>query len=164
MTDSDLRSGVIKLSETVTQLSKAVAHQAENTTGLSTQVRESNERTEANRKTLKRLSFLMIAKLLTLVLLVVLFANLRDTNDAIRSCTTPEGACAQRNAAVTGQFLRSGEFRAERQRLTTELPIAQQKGDTVRVDALQKRLDELNASIADADNRIAQIQSGAVSK
>lgn len=162
MTDTELRNGVVKLSETVTQLSQAVQSQAENTTSLSTQVRESNERTEANRKTLQRLSILMGAKLLTLVLILVLFNQVQETNDAIKSCTTPEGQCAQRNAAVTGVALNILADKNEERRISTELPIARIKGDEVRVAELEKELAKIQKKVADNEQLRKNIQSGKI--
>lgn len=157
--DGELRDSVAGLSDTVSQLREAVANQTANTTDLTTQVKESNERSARDRKVLRILTGVVIAKLLTLILLGIALLGVRDTQAAIEDCTTPNGKCAQRGAAAAGQFGLSLAYRGEQQRLITELPISEQKGDAVRVEVTKKRLAELDQLIKQSDQTLADIRA-----
>jgi uncharacterized coiled-coil protein SlyX len=159
MTDTDLAVKVEDLAANIGRFGAAVALQAQNTEELTQSIAETNERSKQNTKTLHRLGILMVAKLLTLVLLAVAVFQIFHLANTLEDCINPKGVCAQRTQATTALWLSSSEYRAERQRLITEVPIAQAKDDAVRVEYTQKRLAELNDKIAATDRAIADVQA-----
>jgi hypothetical protein len=159
MTDMDLRESVAKLGATVGHLSKALEQQVVSASALAVQVKESNERSARDRRVLRILTGLVIFKLITLMVLVFVIVGMNETNHAIKDCTTPAGQCAKRSAAATAVFLNSAALRGERERLKTEIPATQARGDTLRLGELQKRFAELNQQIAEADQQLADIRN-----
>lgn len=162
MTDTDIRSSVESLGATVGRLTDAVDRQADSQVTLAAQVIESNRRAARDRKMLRILTALMVFKLITLLVLALVIFSLKDTQAAIKDCTTPQGQCAKRGAASTAVFLDTAALKGERERINTELPIARAKGDIPRVNELQPRLDQLNQDIAMAEQQLVAIREGRV--
>jgi hypothetical protein len=159
MSDPDLRESVGALGATVKRLGDVVEAQGVSASTLAEQVIESNVRAARDAKVLRILVGFMVFKVIMLLLLFVAIQRVNDTNDAIKDCTTPAGQCAKRGAATTAVFLNSAALRGERERLTTEIPATEAKGDTVRLEQLQKRFAELNEEIAQADQQLADIRN-----
>jgi hypothetical protein len=141
-------------------LSEAVAQQVVSASALAVQVKESNERQERDRNVLRILTGLIVFKLITLIVLVFVIIGMNHANAAIKDCTTPAGQCAKRGAASTGLFLSSSALRGERERLHTEVPIAEAKGDTQGAQMRRARLADLDQQIAKVDQQLADIRSG----
>lgn len=139
-------------------LAQQVRELTEQLPPITLQIRESNKRAaQARRLTLWHAAISVLVCIL-LVGVVVLFVNQLATQKQFRDCIVPSGQCAQRNAKSTGEVVSSVALRTERERINTELTIAQQKGDTVRVDQMTARLNDLNAKIAKVDADLAAIQ------
>jgi hypothetical protein len=118
---------------------------------LTVQVRESNERAARDRKVIRILTGLIVAKLITLIILVFVIGSLNETNSTLKDCIEPSGQCAQRN----GRQAVAAFLAVEVVRLQTEIPLAEQKGDTVAVEYRKKRLAEVENQIREiraADN------------
>lgn len=159
MTDTEISSSVKSLGATVDRLRDAVDHAGNQQATLAEQVIESNNRAKRDRKVLRILTAVIVSGAVTLILLTFSIFRIDSTNDSIRDCTTPSGKCAQRGAKTTGVVISSIALRGERERIKTELPIAEVKGDTVRVETLKVRLDDLEHQISKVDSDIAAIQS-----
>jgi hypothetical protein len=159
MSDPDLRKSADELVATVKRLGDVVEAQGESASTLAEQVIESNERAARDARVLRILVGFMVFKVVMLILLFVAIQRVNDTNDAIKDCTTPAGSCSKRSAAATAVFLNSAALRGERERLKTEIPATQARGDTVRLEELEKRFAELNEQIAQADQQLADIRN-----
>jgi hypothetical protein len=143
MTDTELRESVAKLGATVGHLSEALQQQVVSASALATQVKESNERLASDRKVTRILTGLIVAKLITLIILVFVIAGMNETNHALNDCITPTGQCAQRS----GRQAQAAFLAVEVVRLQTEIPLAEQKGDTLAADYRRKRLADIEAQI-----------------
>lgn len=143
--DEDLRESVRQLTDQLPS--------------LTLQVRESNERSvQARRLTYWHTA---IAAAIAVLMAGFLFIGLqvKESSDQIKDCTTPTGQCAKRAAATTSLFLSSSALRGERERLRTEVPIAEAKGDTQGAEMRRARLTDLDQQIAKVDQQLADIRS-----
>jgi hypothetical protein len=133
------------------QIRKDVRELTQQLPSLTVQVRESNERAARDRKVIRILTGLIVAKLVTLIILVFVIAAMNETNDTLKDCIQPSGQCAQRN----GRQAVAAFLAVEVVRLKTEIPLAEQKGDTVAAEYRKKRLAEVENQIREiraADN------------
>jgi hypothetical protein len=132
---------------------------------LTLQVRESNERAIQARRLTYWHTAIAVAMCVLMVVVVVMAVQNRQTaveakktGDTIEDCVVTSGQCAKRNAASTAIFLDTMAWRSERERLKTEVPIAEAKGDTQGAEMRHKRLLELDQQITAADQQLAAIR------
>jgi hypothetical protein len=140
------------------ELRNQVATLTEQLPPLTLQIEESNKRAaQARRLTLWHAAMTCLVCIL-LVCIAVMFVKQRESANQLRDCIVPTGKCAQRSAKTTAAVVSSIALRGERERIRTELPIAEAKDDDVRVGALKSRLSDLEQQIGKVDSDIAVIQ------
>lgn len=96
--------------------------------GVRHDLEELKAKQNEDRRTLRILSGLMLAKLVTLVILFVLMFQVLSLIDRIDDCISADGECAQRNAAATQLIVLSAGKQAELERLTTEVLVGRATG------------------------------------
>jgi hypothetical protein len=127
----------------INELKRSVDQLTQDLPALTVQIRESNERSARDRKVIRILTALMVAKLVTLIVLIFVITGMNETNDTLKDCIEPTGQCAQRNARQA----QAAFLAVEVVRLQTEIPLAEQKGDTVSAEYRKKRLADIEAQI-----------------
>ena len=148
--------------EDIKNLGKRIDEYTNAAQGLADEVRESKEITQeiqatqvAIRKTQKTQTYLLIGKLVTIVLVVILMGIVvrgqtsgNETARAIKSCTSPSGACAQRNNTVTQLVTQLIPLEVEDKRLADVIQANKDQNNMAVVTANQKVKDVLDKQIA----------------
>ena len=129
---------------------------------LTVQIRESNERAaQARRLGLWHVCISVMLGLVAVGVVVggyVISQKIDRSINQFRDCVVATGKCAQAGAQISEISDDSLTYRNELQRLETELPISEAKGDQIRVDESKKRIAELQAMIVESNNRITAIR------
>lgn len=113
-----------------------------------------------DRRTLHMLTVLMVAKFITLILLVVLLVQVFSLIHRVNDCIAPSGKCAQRNAATTQLIVLSVSYQTEAQRLTTEIRVGEETGQTQSLDIRRQRLVEVSTVLQHIGENLQDVAHG----
>lgn len=129
--------------------------------GVRSDLDELRHRQSEDRQQLRFLRTLLVAKFITLVLLVILLLQVFDLIARIDDCTTIGGDCAQNNAASTQLVVLSASYQAEVQRLTTEIQVGERTGNAPDALAVRRqRLNEVSTVLAKIGENLQDIREG----
>jgi hypothetical protein len=137
--------------KSIADLAEAVDAMTAEANMLRHEVRVIEEKSLQDRKILRVMMGLLIAKLITLALLVLVLVGLSSSTNLVKDCISPKGQCAQRQARQTAVVVLSITHRTEAQRLQSEINVAKAKGDTVAVDERERLLKVIQAQIEQDD-------------
>lgn len=118
------------------------------------------DRTRQDRKVTAALFIISLVIVGLVVAQVFVSISNQRTGHQISGCLTPQGHCAMRNSKTTAAILGETAHRNEVERLTTEIQLANAKGDTLAVQIRTQRLQDEENILKKYDEAIVAIQGG----
>lgn len=143
----------------VESLAHSVEAMVAEASGLRHEVRAIDEKGQRDRR-------ILWFQLLTTGLLVFLMMGLvvvavgnQNNGATLRDCLVPDGGCAQIQAKRTSGVVSSITYLTEKERLTSEIAVAQGEGDTQAVAIREARMAEIDKELAAKQAELAALLS-----
>lgn len=131
----------------------------EEAVGVRTDLDELKVKQTEDRRTLRILSGLMAAKLVTLIVLFFLIFQVLSLVNQVDDCLPPDGKCAERNALSTQLIILSASYQTEVQRLTTEIQVGESTGQTESLAIRRQRLSEVSNVLQHIGENLKDVQA-----